>query len=211
MSSQNAALSIFRSATALLHSVDSRRNATLTGAARALSQGVLAAVLLCFAATPVAAHQGSAARFSAPETVSADNKEVIALGAVHDLVVNNQLTGIVSRYLGLRLDDGSAVSLRGAGLGTLVAGQRIEATGSLSGTSLLVSSTRVVAGVPVRQAVNSKIATSVQGKLAVAHADYFSEGRGDYSVHIIADDGKATVLHINGNFFITTATAASNT
>jgi hypothetical protein len=154
---------------------------------------LVVAFVVAFAVSPVAAHQGSNGFFSPPQAPSADAKLVAAVGTVRELVVDNRVSGIVTRYIALRLDDGSTVALRGAGLDGLLAGQRVEATGTAAGTTLFVTSTRAVAGAPASDAQGGM---SAQGKLALAHADYFSEGRGEYSVHVISDDGNATVLEL---------------
>ncbi len=123
---------------------------------------------------------------------------VVATGTIHELVVDNRLTGIKTRYLSLRLDDGSAIALEGSGLDALRDGQRVDATGRNSGDTLSVTSTQVVTTKQTIKAASAsaQARTSIQGTLAVVHADYFDQGRGVYSVVVRSDQGQATVLKL---------------
>src|SRR6202162_1348716 len=160
---------------------------------RAVVSVLAVASIIC--AQPAEAHRGSEAVFSSPQPPAADVPSVAATGTVQDLVIDNRVSGAATRYLWLRLDDGSTVALRGSSLDALIPGQRVEVTGRNAGQTLFVSSTRALAMAPAKAAgAKAPVALSVQGRLALAHADFFNEGRGEYSVHVISDDGKATVL-----------------
>jgi hypothetical protein len=161
---------------------------------RAVSRaaGIILAVFV--AVSPVAAHHGTEPVFSSPQAPAAGATSVSVAGTVQELIVDNRVSGAITRYVSLRLDDGSVVALRGTGLDALAAGQRAEATGAVAGTTLFASSARAVGGVRASPDANAQGTTSVGGKLAVAHADYFDQGRGEYLVHVLSGDGKATTL-----------------
>ncbi|HVR94710.1 MAG TPA: hypothetical protein VHI75_12805, partial [Casimicrobiaceae bacterium] len=149
------------------------------------------------AAIPASAHHGDGATFAAPQPPAADVPPVAADGIVNELRVENRVSGLTTRYLWLRLDNGSTVALRGSGLDALIPEQRVEVTGRNAGETLFVTGARALPTVPARATnASAPVALSVQGKLAVAHADYFNEGRGGYSVHVISEDGTATVLQL---------------
>src|SRR5215831_15509379 len=92
---------------------------------------LIAALVL---ALPARAHD--AAPVAGLATATASAAAVTASGTVTELIVENRLNGATFRYLGLRLDDGRSFALAGVGLDALDAGQRIEATGTLSGRTL---------------------------------------------------------------------------
>ena len=156
------------------------------------------AVVLGFslAASCAQAHRGSDPVFSSPQPPAADAPLVAATGTVHELVVDNRVSNVRNRYLWLRLDDGSAVALRGSGLDALRDGDRVEATGRGQGRALFVTATRGLPPVPGSRARDTTAAqtASVPGRLAVVHADYFSQGRGEYQVVVRSDDGRVTSL-----------------
>src|SRR5439155_25959797 len=76
-------------------------------ALHAVSRAASIMLVVFFAVSPVAAHQGSDRFFSPPQAPGADAKLVAAVGTVRELVVDNRMSGIVTRYVALRLDDGS--------------------------------------------------------------------------------------------------------
>src|SRR5260370_28470656 len=101
------------------------RRASPAAGLRAVIHAASVVLLLFCAVSPVAAHHNSDPVFTPPQAPNADARLVAAVGTVQELVVDNRVSGIVTRYVALRLDDGSTVSLRGTALDGLLAGQRI--------------------------------------------------------------------------------------
>src|ERR1700687_3512465 len=164
---------------------------------RTLFRFAVVIALFVLAAIPAGAHHGNDASFAAPQPPAADVPLVAADGIVNELRVENRISGVTTRYLWLRLDNGSTVALRGSGLDALIPEQRVEVTGRNAGETLFVTGARALPTVPARATnASAPVALSMQGKLAVAHADYFNEGRGEYSVHVLSEDGTATVLQL---------------
>jgi hypothetical protein len=148
-----------------------------------------AALILAVATFPAVSHQPESAQ---PATIS--SASVTATGTVAALTVTNQLTGATLRYFGLTVDQGGSYALNGPGLGTLVDGVRIEATGSLTGNVFNIQRFSVTAQASVTP--RALVRKSVTGKLAVAHADYFAEGRGTYTMVVLSADGRSTALKL---------------
>jgi len=94
--------------------------------------------------------------------------------------VSNQVTGATLRYFGLTVDQGGAYALNGPGLGTLVDGARIEATASFTGNVFNIQRFSVTAQASATP--RALVRKSISGSLAVAHADFFAEGRGSYTM-----------------------------
>jgi hypothetical protein len=158
-----------------------------------LGRFVVAGMALALGALPVQAHD------EAPQpaaTVSNANATALtASGTVAELIVENQLTGSTSRYLGLRLDDGRTFALSGVGLDALVTGARIDATGTLSGKTLAVAWFTPSTSVQARPAA-AKPPKTVDGNLAIYHMDFFDQGRGEYGLAVREASGKITNLNV---------------
>src|SRR6266849_2654197 len=120
------------------------RRASPAAGLRAVIHAASVMLLVFCAVSPVAAHHDSDPVFSPPQAPNADARLVAAVGIVQELVVDNRVSGIITRYVALRLDDGSTVPLRGTALDGLLAGQRVEATGTPAGTTIFVTATRNV-------------------------------------------------------------------
>ena len=161
---------------------------------RTLFRFAVIAALLCLAAIPVAAHNGADSAFAAPQPPATDTPLVAVTGTVNELVVDNLVSGANTRYLSLRLDDGSSVALAGLGLDALLNGQRVEVTGRTSGQTLFITSTSTLPATPKAKNAKALISTVVQGTLAVVHEDYFDQGRGTYRIVVRSGDNQATVL-----------------
>ncbi|MEO8740991.1 MAG: hypothetical protein ABI537_14980, partial [Casimicrobiaceae bacterium] len=97
-----------------------------------LSGAVL--VLLVVALPAVAHNVGPGSANPAAATAAT------ATGTINQLIVDNTVTGLTLRYLGLRQDDGHSIALVGTGLDSVNRGDRIAASGSLNGNVLRVSS-----------------------------------------------------------------------
>jgi hypothetical protein len=116
----------------------------------------------------------------------------VITGAVRELIVDNRLTAMTARYVGLRLDDGHNVVLRSSGLETLAQGTRVEATGQLGGDTLFATGFRLLAG----SATPSGALIQAEGTLAVVHSDNFDQGRSAYSWVIRGAGESATPLQL---------------
>jgi len=176
--------------------------------------GVLGiALLTLLPAFQAAAHNGADAVFSAPEAPTSGTPVVAVSGTVRDLVVDNRVTNITTRYVLLRLDEGRTLALRGPGVGGLASGARVAATGQPAGGTFFVTSVSVVPGASTSSGAGARPRVSVipgasplsgngakptaaTGTLTVFHADYFVEGRGEYGLVIQGNDGRPTQLNM---------------
>ncbi|MEO8741341.1 MAG: hypothetical protein ABI537_16795, partial [Casimicrobiaceae bacterium] len=96
---------------------------------------LLAAFLAATATPPAAAHN------TLPATATQSSASAVtATGTVTELDVENQVTGLSLRYLGLRMDDGHSLAIAGIGVDVLARGERISATGTIKGEVMRVSS-----------------------------------------------------------------------
>src|SRR5215470_4868412 len=155
-----------------------------------LSRVLLIALVL---ALPARAHDAAPAVALATATASAT--AVTASGTVTELIVENRLNGATFRYLGLRLDDGRSFALAGVGLDALDAGQRIEATGTLSGRTLTLAWFTPAAAGRARIA-DATPTSSVSGAVAIYHMDFFDQGRGEYGLAVRDASGAVTNLSV---------------
>jgi hypothetical protein len=144
---------------------------------------------------PVAAHNGADAVFSAPQAAAPGTPVVAVSGTVGDLIVDNRVTNTSTRYVLLHLDEGRTLALEGSGLDGLNNGARVAATGQPVGNTFFVTSVSVVAGASTPSAVGATAATAT-GTLTVFHADYFTQGRGEYGLVIQGSDGRPTQLNL---------------
>jgi hypothetical protein len=127
---------------------------------------LLIAAFSFMAAFPAIADRGHSP-FDAPQPPAADAPKVSAEGIVHEIRVDNLVTGVTTRYLWLRIDNGSTVALREPGLDALIPGQRVEVVGRSVGETLSVSSARSVAAAPTKAAsARAPAALTAQGMLA---------------------------------------------
>ena len=111
-------------------------------------------------------------------------------GWVHRLVVDDRVAGITSTEYSARLDDGSGVALRGIVDPALATGDRIQATGRRNGSALFVSAMsweRASSGPPAQR-------RELRGKLALLHADYFDDDKGEFILAVEDEAGDATPL-----------------
>jgi Bacterial Ig-like domain (group 3)/Gametolysin peptidase M11 len=141
---------------------------------------------------PAQAHPRTDAVPGSGQTPSIDAPVEVITGAVRELIVDNRLTGMTARYVGLRLDDGRNVTLRNSGLETLAQGTRVEATGQLDGDTLFATGFRLLAG----SATPSSALIQAEGTLAVVHSDNFEQGRSAYSWVIRGAGESATPLQL---------------
>src|SRR5215467_10701694 len=139
-----------------------------------LSRVLLIALVL---ALPARAHDAAPA-------VALATAAVTASGTVTELIVENRLNGATFRYLGLRLDDGRSFALAGVGLDALDAGQRIDATGTLSGRTLTLAWFTPVAAAGRARIADATPTSSVSGAVAIYHMDFFDQGRGEYGLAV---------------------------
>src|SRR5262249_33640155 len=150
-------------------------------------------LVLALPALPAAAHNGADAVFDSPQPPSQAVPAVAVTGTVDELIVANTLTGATTRYVALRLDQGRTLALQGAGVDSLPKGAQVEAIGRNVGSTLFVTDVRVTG---VGSAQMAGAANSAQGTLTVFHADYFSEGRGEFGLVVQGINGRATPLNM---------------
>ena len=147
---------------------------------------------------PARAHVGADAVFAAPPP-PADTVPLISVtGATAELIVDNRVANTVTRYVVLKLDEGRKLALDGAASGALEGGARVEALGRAVGNTLFVTRVNVIAGAPRDKALSGGAtgSASAQGTLSVVHADYFAQGRGEYTLVVQGADGTATPLEV---------------
>src|SRR5215831_297648 len=162
---------------------------------RARGPLLIVSLLLVLPAAPVAAHPGTDAALARPAAPAADAPLVAVTGTVAELIVEDRLSNRTLRYLALRTDQGQSIALVGAGLESLPAGARAEATGRNAGATLFVASTRLLAAAPASPQPAGAPAQA-EGTLAMAHSDDFAQGRGHYEYSVIGDNGRATPLKL---------------
>ncbi len=94
-------------------------------------------------------------------------------------------------YRLLRLDDGSAISLRGGAAEGLENGARVRLSGRRYGNSLEAMNAEVLS--PSSSVSNI---FEVEGALAIAHADDFATGKSRYAYEVHDDAGGVTTLDV---------------
>jgi len=156
-------------------------------------QAAAALLVLAFAALPAQGHGVADALISPSQLTSTIPIEAFS-GVVQTVVVDNRVSQVTSRYVGLTLDDGRSVALTGAGVELLASGARVQVTGQRSGNALVVSSYNVVAGAGGKAALKALVTDQAQGTLALLHADNFDQGRSAYSLIVRGSDDVTTRL-----------------
>ncbi len=152
-----------------------------------------ATIFLAVTAFPAGAHNVAPASANSPGAAIAT-----AAGTANALVVDNKVTGLTLRYLGLKQDDGHTVALTGAGLDAIIPGDLVAATGTVNGNAMRVTSfTRTAAAAgPGKAAAQGNAVTQLEGTLLLYHLDFFDEGRGEYGLAVATADGKQTFLNV---------------
>ena len=164
----------------------------MTTTQRFLSALSGATLVLAVVAWPAAAHNVGPAG-----TNSAAASAATATGTVNVLVVDNTVTGLTLRYIGLKQDDGHSIALVGTGLDTLARGNKVSASGSLNGNVLRVASfVTTTTATGSGKATAQGAPTQLQGTLLLYHLDFFDEGRGEYGLAIASAEGKKTLLNV---------------
>src|SRR5438270_1770997 len=160
-----------------------------------LFQNVAVFIVLALAALPVQAHDGAAAFPASPQAPAASAPLEAVTGTVSDLVVDNRVSGLSTRYVTLKLDDGRNLALNGSGVDQLTKGMRVQATGQRAGDTLFVSAYHIVAGEAATASITRALATAqAQGTLGMVHADNFDQGRSTYGLVVRDSDDRATPL-----------------
>ena len=128
-----------------------------------------------------------------PAVVMAPTESVA--GTVEQLIVENRVTGATTRYVSLRLRDGSRLPLRGTDADRLQTGAQVQIGGRRNGKALQVESAQVVAPAP-KAAVPTTPATTREGTLALLHADDFDAGSGSFLFELHEDNGSVRPLDL---------------
>jgi hypothetical protein len=117
-----------------------------------------------------------------------------ASGTVRELVIDDRVANMSVRYLSLVPSAGDPTALAGAAVDTLGDGDTATVTGRRNGNVLFVESARSAKTNATRPAPSE----SVEGHLAMAHADDFVTGKSQYIYEVHGDDGRITVLKLHG-------------
>ena len=126
----------------------------------------------------------------APKQPAAGAPDESVSGLVHRLVIDDRVAGVTITEYSARLDDGSAVALRGNVDPALATGDRVQATGRRNGSALFVSAMSALrAG-----SVSTGQRRELRGKLALLHADYFDSDKGEFILAVQDEAGDATPL-----------------
>jgi hypothetical protein len=162
-----------------------------------LTSALVAALAIALLAGPAARAHDIAEHALLAETErdssSADATHTLT-GTVHAVIIDDATRGTSSRYVELRLDDGTLVPLRGAVTATLRSGARVAVSGQHEGKRLNVETARIAA--PVAGDITTKSTTEIDGSLAVLHADYFTEGTSEYVYEVHEPSGKINRLRL---------------
>ena len=162
------------------------------------------------------AHLGGEQFFSGPEAPSADAPQVTLAGRVTELALDDRVTGIAIRYVGIVADDGRRLRLRGIVNVALTAGDRVQASGLVERGTLFARDVRVVDRETA--APRAKSADEVEGRYTLVIGDDFDAGRASYEHTVIDDTGRMTpvafavmpdVLH-NGMRVVVAGTRAAD-
>ena len=94
---------------------------------------LVAGAFVLFACGYAAAHHDSA--YGARASAMSATVEVFD-GTIAQLIVENRVTNITTRHVALRMDDGTLIALRGAGLDALTEGARVQASGRMSASGM---------------------------------------------------------------------------
>ena len=160
--------------------------------------GVLALGLgLGLAPYSAQAHNTTDASAVTPQASSVLEPAQALTGTVKEVVVDNRVARLTTRYFALRLDDGRNFTLSGPGVDRLVDGARIEATGQIAGETLSLNSYHVIAGAAIKaKAASAADAGQVQGTLGLVHADNFDQGQSAYSIVVRDSQERVTPLRL---------------
>ena len=115
-------------------------------------------------------------------------------GVLHRLAIDDRVAGMVVTMFSIEQDDGTAAILKGADLDGIEDRARIEVTGRRNGRSFFVGALRLLA--PPSPDPEQKAATLIeaQGKLALLHVDYFTDGRSEFIFELHDAAGRRTEL-----------------
>src|SRR6266508_2075574 len=165
--------------------------ATALTASRARRWFFIVATLALFTSLPATIQQALAHPLG-DAAAAADSAEVVA-GTVVAVVIEDRVKNTTFTHRELRLDDGTAVPLRGTVAERLEDGARVRIAGKRFGTPLEVENAEILATpIPTEPAA----AAEVQGTLAIAHADDFAAGKSQYVYQVHDDAGGLTTLSI---------------
>ena len=148
---------------------------------------LLAALLLSL---PLHAHNADPLKGAATAPAPNAPRESVS-GTVHELLIEDHVAQMSVRYLTLVPQAGAAVALSGTAADALAAGASAEVVGRRNGSVLFVESAKTVAAAATKAAPAD---TTVEGDLAVAHADDFETGRSEYLYEVHERGGQVTRL-----------------
>jgi hypothetical protein len=160
----------------------------------AVRRAVVCALFIASSLAPTLAHahRGDDHGLAVAATPPAAAPRETHVGAVVEVVMDDRVAGLTYRDLGLRMSDGTVLSLRGNGIDALRAGMQIEAAGARDRKVLFIDTWQEQAGTtaPARE-TREKSSSSARGKLRILHSDNFDEGTSAYSYEVEQDAGSA--------------------
>ena len=150
-----------------------------------------------YALTATAHHPLADEAIGTPSAPSAAATFVRLSGDVTAVTIDDQVTGVVYRYVGLKTEDGTTLAITTAANGSaaLEAGMRIDAEGRREGGTLFLSAWQASPG--ARHPLSAEKATAAvlaDGTLQMLHADDFATGRSEYLFEIQGKNGQVTRL-----------------
>jgi hypothetical protein len=153
---------------------------------RALAYAALGLAIAAASAVPAFGHDDGK-RIDAGPVVSAAPIERLE-GTIDAIVVDDRIRHSTQVYRELRLADDTALTLVGPLADSLPPDSRVELTGRRAGKPFEVHSMRVLGPAPAK-AVPQQPEVEVEGTLAIAHADDFASGRGEFIYELQEDSG----------------------
>jgi hypothetical protein len=150
------------------------------------------ATLAIAVSTSAPGHLGGEQFFSGPEAPSADAAQVTIAGRVTELALDDRVTGIAIRYVGIVAEDGRRLRLRGVANVALTAGDRVQASGLVERGTLFARDVRIVG--PATATPSAKSAEAVEGRYTLVIGDDFEAGRARYEHAVIDDAGRLTPI-----------------
>jgi len=159
-----------------------------THARRGISVVALAALLACASLAPAWAHtiptvEASGARGDVAATAS---------GIVRALTIVDRVGGTTARLVSLVAADGARFELRGAPTQGIPAGATATVSGRRNGDTIVAESARTL----VTKAAAPAPEQSVEGTLAVAHADDLERGTSAYVYEVERADGSRVEIDL---------------
>ena len=156
------------------------------------------AAQLALPAPAALAHHGLERLSAGPAEPSATTPISEYRGRIAELVVDDRVLGTTIRYVGLALDGGPVLRLRGEALAPLSTGMRVAIDGQREQQTLFVRASRVLdLNATAAGGTARKKTALVEGRYTVIHADDFDGGNSRFEHAVLQDDGSTTLVDFN--------------